>query len=908
MRSLVTVVSVVQLVAAAVDVHSVLHKTTARYVPGSYLVGTNGNTHLARGFASPHAELEHDLRKRGVAYTITRVFSDSEIWNGATVRVDDPSDLVEVAQAAGSIHRNYIRELPATPASDGGTSNPVVSDTFSTHQMTGVDKMHAKGIFGNGITIGIIDTGIDYTHPLLGGKFGAGNKVIGGYDFVGDAFNGTNTPHPDDDPLGQCAGHGTHVAGIIGANPNNPFNISGVAYQSSLNAYRIFGCTGGTTDDLIVAAMNRAYKDGNDIITMSLGGASGWTEGVTSVVASKIASMGRVITISAGNDGQYGAWYTSGPATGINAISVGSVDNNVYPFQTVIDSTGRSIPYNAALPIANGTFRVYALSTNTSITDDGCHPLPSSTPDLSAFLVLIRRGGCDFTNKLANAAAKGAKLFFIYDNIDEPPISIDVGDYNAVPISKEDGEYLVNNTLKKNGTVTFVNRITNIPSSTGGLMSSFSTYGPTFDMYLQPSLSAPGGNIFSTWPVSMGSYRVESGTSMSAPFIAGAAALVLQVKGKTPDNARSVRTILQNTASYIPNSKDSNALLESAAHAGAGLVQVYDACYSTSMMSPAELLLNDTTNFAGSHSVTITNNGTKAVAYTITHLAAGTMPTINGTDYIAGSRHTVDQIPHISAPASVTISPSTVTVQPGQSATVSLTFKAPTGLDPKTLPVYSGFIQAKGDDGSTLHSIYLGAAAALKDQKIIDRTDEWLGFQVPFIANISDNPAPGPTTFSMKGNDTATMVFRLAFGSPEVLVHLVNSETNVTSTQRRSFETKLRARSPVGRNLKDALAGPLAPRHGLLDIFSPDTIKLKLNANVTTSPTLGVVFAQDYFPRSSSDPQNQDQSLYFQIPVDTFANGTTVPDGSYKLWLQAWRVDSAQVESWLSPKFTIKRD
>jgi subtilisin family serine protease len=82
------------------------------------------------------------------------------------------------------------------------------------------------------VTLSSIDSGIDYTHPLLGGKFGPGNKVIGGYDFVGDKYNGkyplfvkssssnyhfnrllgTNTPVPDNDPLDQCAGHGTHVA------------------------------------------------------------------------------------------------------------------------------------------------------------------------------------------------------------------------------------------------------------------------------------------------------------------------------------------------------------------------------------------------------------------------------------------------------------------------------------------------------------------------------------------------------------------------------------------------------------------------------------------------------------------------------------------------------------------------
>jgi subtilisin family serine protease len=62
--------------------------------------------------------------------------------------------------------------------------------------MTGVDKLHAEGTMGKGITIGIIDSGIDYTHPALGGKFGPGNKVIGGYDFVGDAYRGSSGPAP----------------------------------------------------------------------------------------------------------------------------------------------------------------------------------------------------------------------------------------------------------------------------------------------------------------------------------------------------------------------------------------------------------------------------------------------------------------------------------------------------------------------------------------------------------------------------------------------------------------------------------------------------------------------------------------------------------------------------------------
>ncbi|KAG7098361.1 hypothetical protein E1B28_000319 [Marasmius oreades] len=63
-------------------------------------------------------------------------------------------------------------------------------DTESTHALTGVDKLHAQGISGRGIKIGIIDSGIDYTHPALGSGFGPGHKVVGGFDFVGDNYKG----------------------------------------------------------------------------------------------------------------------------------------------------------------------------------------------------------------------------------------------------------------------------------------------------------------------------------------------------------------------------------------------------------------------------------------------------------------------------------------------------------------------------------------------------------------------------------------------------------------------------------------------------------------------------------------------------------------------------------------------
>jgi subtilisin family serine protease len=73
----------------------------------------------------------------------------------------------------------------------GAAHSNAAKDVFSTHVMTGVDKLHAEGYFGKGIEIGIIGSGIDCTHPALGGKIGPANKVIGGYDFVGGAYTGS---------------------------------------------------------------------------------------------------------------------------------------------------------------------------------------------------------------------------------------------------------------------------------------------------------------------------------------------------------------------------------------------------------------------------------------------------------------------------------------------------------------------------------------------------------------------------------------------------------------------------------------------------------------------------------------------------------------------------------------------
>jgi len=99
--------------------------------------------------------------------------------------------------------------------------------------------------------------------------------VAFGTDLVGDAYTGDNTPVPDDDPI-DCAGHGTHVAGIIAAS-NDPY-VLGVAPNATLGIYKVFGCEGSAANDVLISAFIMAYNYGVDVITSSIGGASGWPE------------------------------------------------------------------------------------------------------------------------------------------------------------------------------------------------------------------------------------------------------------------------------------------------------------------------------------------------------------------------------------------------------------------------------------------------------------------------------------------------------------------------------------------------------------------------------------------------------------------------------------------------------
>jgi subtilisin family serine protease len=167
------------------------------------------------------------------------------------------------------------------------------------------------GVRGEGVVVAIIDTGIDYTHPALGGGFGATHKVRGGRDFVND----------DDDPMDDH-GHGTHVAGIVAANGGG---LLGVAPEASLLAFKVLDEGGAGRDSWVLAAIEASVQHGADVVNMSLGRPAVVDDPVVKALENAYA-RGIVFAVAAGNTGRF--FGIGSPAGAPSAITVGAIDRD----------------------------------------------------------------------------------------------------------------------------------------------------------------------------------------------------------------------------------------------------------------------------------------------------------------------------------------------------------------------------------------------------------------------------------------------------------------------------------------------------------------------------------------------------------------------------------------------------
>ena len=210
----------------------------------------------------------------------------------------------------------------------------------------------------------MIDSGLYYLHPALGGCFGPGCKVAFGYDLVGDAYGASDlNPVPDSDPFENCtiASHGTHVAGTIAGVANlksgkfsTPFDFTGVAPNVILGAYRIYGCPDDiTTSDIFASAIYQAANDGADIISISVGFAAGYSDDVVAIAASRVTDAGYFVVCANGNAADQGLFGASAPAVGLDVFGIGSFENAENPYDSI---TVGSKSYPSIFGKNNGLF------------------------------------------------------------------------------------------------------------------------------------------------------------------------------------------------------------------------------------------------------------------------------------------------------------------------------------------------------------------------------------------------------------------------------------------------------------------------------------------------------------------------------------------------------------------------
>lgn len=436
---------------------------------------------------------------------------------------------------------------------------------------------------GEGLLIGVLDTGINFGHP----SFAATDSD--GYTHVNPLGSGTfvgwcNPTHPQYDPGYACNdkligawdytdasqgevdgpadgdGHGTHVASTAAGNQLRsiqlgsgevPIAVSGVAPRASLIAYDVCVSSCFTSD--VVAAINQAIDDGVDVINESIGiGGSNFTGSKQQAYLSAIEA-GIVAVRAAGNDGPGAATVSAEPPWTITTAAT----THGRRFENALEGLeGGDAPLAdiSGLAMVRGygpapIVRAANFVNGNSVQDDGqcLVPFPAGTWT-NGEIVVCGRGTIARTAKGANVLAGGAGGLILLD--DGNGLVADAHVLPAVHISQQDGvalEAWLGSGSGHQGSISDTSSV--IDPAQADRVAGFSSRGPDGIDMIKPDLAAPGVDIFAAAPPAGGEneqYQFLSGTSMASPHAAGAAALVRAVHPGW--SASEVRSALMGTA------------------------------------------------------------------------------------------------------------------------------------------------------------------------------------------------------------------------------------------------------------------------------------------------------------------------------------------------------------------------
>ncbi|MBC7091716.1 MAG: S8 family serine peptidase, partial [Nitrososphaeria archaeon] len=435
-------------------------------------------------------------------------------------------------------------------------------------KMVGADRVWnlrdsiGQNITGKGVKVAVLDTGVNYSIPALGGGFGLDYKVVGGYDFV------DNDPDPMD-----LDGHGTSVATIIAGRNEN---FSGVAPDAMILAYRVITSEGQTTTSKIIKALEKAVEDGASVVNLSFGGSS--LQASLGIALKNMVESNVVVVAAAGNSGPKSKSIEF-PSSLNYVICVGASSNigaGNLKAEFKANELGKSFE---AIPL-NGTVQTLKPLKGELVYVGLGGKEEVANLDLNGKIAIAKRGKYYFSDKAKNVYERGAIALVVFNNVSDIFVGMlkDMVPIPVISLSGDDGEKIVKelNYRKLTAELSIF--------EDDYQPAWFTSRGPISPFYIKPNLLAPGDAIVTINLT--GKYTNISGTSFAAPHVSGAVALIRQAMPKL--GPREIMNLLMDSALPLSTGEE----LYSVNVQGGGLMQVDNAIKSDFIMDPGYLIFH----------------------------------------------------------------------------------------------------------------------------------------------------------------------------------------------------------------------------------------------------------------------------------------------------------------------------
>ncbi len=549
---------------------------------------------------------------------------------------------------------------------------------------------------GYGVKVGVVDTGVDASHPCFsdvgfpaqkqsGDTRFTNNKVI-----VAKVFN--NKLNQNGFTAEAVQDHGTHVAGTIACDLETPaivegatidYDPSGVAPGALIGSYNVFpGDVENARTEDIVNALDAAAADGMDVINMSLGGDTHGYQDLSTIAVDNLDRAGIVVAVSAGNEGP-GAQTIGSPGSAERALTAGASSVGHYVGVPVLRADGSQVSVAALgdfpVPTTNLTKPLSVVKNADGTLSQACSALPAGS--LTGKIALISRGTCTFGNKVFNAEAAGAVAAIIVNRVPGDPIAMgsDPAFTTTIyavmsPLSDRDALMALDGqevTIAKDRDYTY--------TGNNNILGDFSSRGPVDVSYrVKPDLVAPGVNVLSSIPQSFckddpwvdttGCWAFFQGTSMASPHLAGMAAVVRGAHPSWP--AWAVRSAIVNTAKE-KGVMQTNAITTPETNVqfvGAGLADLDAAVQSSLVFSRPSLSFG-----------AVAGGSTRSTTVKVTNVSSASVTAPVTIKSAAGG-------------GKFTVSANSVTLAAGGSVTLTVTFAAPSKSGPTQAHLYVGSV------------------------------------------------------------------------------------------------------------------------------------------------------------------------------------------------------------------------